>query len=261
MGCCGGRKSQPQVSKEKTCTHYVEFVITDQKGNAVSGLDYVLTPADAESESEKPLDAQGIVRKEKVNEGIHKLTVKSLRQACWGEPEVTEVKEGVEVTLQATITGFDPVTAGTFKVYDAAGLASAELATVQGAVDAAGKSLEAKWTGDRNTLMKATSGQVVLAASMPKLLSVSKPTKALVKHEVTVKNQDGDVADNTKVQGRFSDSTAFEEQTQGGKVIVWAPAGKKLAWASVADKLGIQTRLKSEGGAERTFTTPERAKQ
>ena len=253
------------VGEEKRAeqvTHWVEFVVTDQNNQPISGIDYVLTLVGAGPEK-GTLGADGTVHKTGVKKGSHKLELKTITNARW---EKDELKIGAAVKLLASVTGFPEHHAGKFHIYDATNLSGGSLVgPVVGQVKAgvgSALALEAVWTPKENELAAGKSGRLAFTAALDGLTprATSAAARVLQKHEITVEDDDGAIANDVDVEARFSGGTRKTDKTADGKVSVWAPLGETLCWAQVKGRLGARATFKADG-RESKYITPEHAKK
>lgn len=236
----------PEVVK-----HWIEFQIKDERGNPVSGPDWVMTRDGGLVEQGKLAD--GIVHRVGVKKGRYVFEVKTLTRATWDRPLV---KIGEAVKLTASVTGFPKDTAGQFEIFDARAVGKDALATANGTVNAEATLLEAAFTPSEEALVATKSGALVCRAKIGALHATSVAVPIHVKYEISFENAKGDPLGDTQVVVRFAGGTCVRKSSNAGKLEVWAPLGESLFSIDVAGHRGARVGITGALG-DRQYIAPE----
>jgi hypothetical protein len=230
----------PAPEPEPEDTHQVAFEITDQLGELVSGIDYVLKLPDGSTETGTLKGKK--IEKKRIKNGIYELVLKMVTDAGWGGGAA---RADAPIALRARTPGFKPGAPGKFQIHDASALAEAPLVTIDAKVGEA-EALEAEWTPTAATLEKVKSGQLQFVAKIGPARAFSPPIPAQVKHTIELQGPDGPLAD-TPVVAHFSGGTTAIATSSGGKAEVWANVGEALRWIDLPEHGGATITVE-EGG-------------
>ncbi|MBT7304493.1 MAG: hypothetical protein HN849_33480 [Victivallales bacterium] len=225
---------------------WIEFIVTDQFNDRVSGVEYVLVYPE-EKKTKKGQLKEGRVR-EDGPPGIYQLFLKYISYAAWDEIPLEIDKK---VKLKAAVTGFDEGTAVTFDIYDSLDLRAGPVDTVTAKL---GKKphVEVEWTPTAEKLKNATSGALVFTVRAGKSQAVSPIGPVHVAHKITVQI-DGKPATTNVVLHLTRDR--IQASVTDGKWEAKVPWGQTLVSVEVPDYGGVPATMKTDTGSQ-TFPLP-----
>jgi hypothetical protein len=220
---------------------WIEFIVTDQFNDRVSGVEYVLVYPE-EKKTKKGQLKEGRVR-EDGPPGIYQLLLKYISYAAWDEiPLVIDKK----AKLRAAITGFDEGTTVTFDIYDSLDLRAGPVDTVTAKL---GKKphVEVEWTPTAAKLKSTTSGALVFTVRAGKSQAVSPIGPVHVLQKVTVQ-VDGKPATTNVVLHLTRDRV--QASVVDGKWEAKVPWGQTLISVETPDHGGALATMKTDTGSQ-----------
>jgi len=227
---------------------WIEFIITDQFDDRVSGVEYVLVYP-GEKKTKKGQLREGRVR-EDGPPGIYQLLLKYVSAAAWRR---TPLVIGKKARLAAVVTGFDEGTEVVFDIYDSLALRAGPVDTVKAKL---GKepNVGVEWTPTAEKLKNATSGALVFTARAGQSQAVSPSAPVHVVHSVALR-VDGKPASANVVlhftRGRIQASVT------DGKWEANVPWGQTLLAVEVPDRSAALATMKTDTGSQ-AFPLPSR---
>jgi len=220
---------------------WIEFIVTDQFDDRVSGVEYVLVYPE-EKKTKKGQLKEGRVR-EDGPAGIYQLLLKYISYAAWDEIPL-EIDKKAKLT--AAVTGFDEGTAVTFDIYDSLDLRAGPVDTVKAKL---GKKphVEVEWTPTAEKLKNATSGALVFTVTAGKSQAVSPIAPVHVVQKVTMRI-DGKPANTNVVLHLTRDR--IQASVTDGEWEARVPWGQTLVSVEVPDSGGALATMKSDTGSQ-----------
>ena len=220
---------------------WVEFVVKDQFGEAVSGLDYVLTFPDGKKTKQAKL-AEGKVR-ENGPPGSYKFALKMLVDAAWKD---TPLEVDKKTTLRIWASGYDAGTDITIEIFDACGLSRAPLETLQKKL-AADYPLEVEWTPTAAKLEKLASNSLIFTAKVGTSAATSGPALVNRREVFEVKDEGGQPV-NANLSLWFIDGPALATEFKENKYEALVPWSWRLLAIDVSAQKGRRAGFTDAAG-------------
>jgi hypothetical protein len=241
---------------------WIEGQVTYGDGKTfVPGIGYVLRhkkPSPDDSPWKQwTTGTTGLVKfaENKVPGGHYKLDLKLVYDPTWGDPQV-EVDKAIE--LQATVSGFDPGTAGTIEILDTHML-TMPLHTLNVAVtetaDKSKREVKTTWTPTKAHLKDLKSARITFRAVVGSAFGFSAPAPVFNKEKYEVVDDDGNKL-TTKINLRFSGGHLESKDVVGGQVDVLVPWNEVIARVEIPSYGGQHVDLDEGGIAGRRFLQP-----
>lgn len=255
-----------EVKKSKTQSYYfevpwfwVDHEVKYPDGKTfATGIEWVLYHKKPQANAPWTEHSKGTTGKDKVSldkvpRGRYKLALKGLFDPVWGADKVVL---DTPIDLQASVSGFDVGTAGTFGICDAHA-PDAALCTLDATVSEDGpkKILKATWTPAEAQLTNLKSTLVVFKASVSGKSLLSGPLPMFNKEKYEVVDQDGAKVD-TQLEIRFSGGHLEKKTSSNGTVEVEHPWNQTIERLNLPGKKGSRVGVDEGGIPVRRFSMP-----